>query len=260
MKGNLIIMGCFAAGIAAARMDLLPAWLLSQRRTRIHTLGTHISGRHRPRSLERPATHETIIRGGHDPAARGHHHRHAALLGRRGIPARGTEALPTVSPSAAGFGYYSLSSVLIADMKGAAPDAAELATIALLANIIREMSALFGASLFARWGGRYAPISVAGINSMDVCLPTIVREAHDKDVVPLAVTHGHGSRGERTDTDRYILRWILLTPKRMRTIMTDIACGVPDGAFIYSHRPAEPHYPYPPATAPQDRGRTGMHR
>lgn len=33
-------------------------------------------------------------------------------------------------------------------------------------------------------------ISVAGINSMDVCLPTIVREAHDKDVVPLAVTHG----------------------------------------------------------------------
>ena len=29
MKGNLIIMGCFAAGIAAARMDLLPAWLLS---------------------------------------------------------------------------------------------------------------------------------------------------------------------------------------------------------------------------------------
>lgn len=41
-----------------------------------------------------------------------------------------------------GFGYYSLSSVLIADIKSATlgpQGAAELATIALLANVIREM-------------------------------------------------------------------------------------------------------------------------
>jgi len=55
-----------------------------------------------------------------------------------------------------GFGYYSLSSVLIADLKSATlgvQGAAELATVALLANVVREMIALFGMPLFARWGG-----------------------------------------------------------------------------------------------------------
>ena len=45
-----------------------------------------------------------------------------------------------------GFGYYSLSSVLIADLKSATlgvQGAAELATVALLANVVREMIALF---------------------------------------------------------------------------------------------------------------------
>ena len=80
-----------------------------------------------------------------------------------------------------GFGYYSLSSVLIADIKSATlgpQGAAELATIALLANVIREMIALFGTPVLARWGGRLVPISVAGINSMDVCLPMIVRSSY----------------------------------------------------------------------------------
>lgn len=65
-----------------------------------------------------------------------------------------------------GFGYYSLSSVLIADLKSATlgvQGAAELATVALLANVVREMIALFGMPLFARWGGPLAPISVEGV-------------------------------------------------------------------------------------------------
>ena len=174
MKGNLIIMGCFAAGIAAARMDLLPAWLLS------HDVPVYILS-------------ALIFQVGIGLGASNDLQRMKQSFGAGMILLPAATIIGTLLFSAAGvflLGYYSLSSVLIADMKGAAPDAAELATIALLANIIREMSALFGASLFARWGGRYAPISVAGINSMDVCLPTIVREAHDKDVVPLAVTHG----------------------------------------------------------------------
>ena len=60
-----------------------------------------------------------------------------------------------------GFGYYSLSSVLIADLKSATlgvQGAAELATVALLANVVREMIALFGMPLFARWGGPLAPL------------------------------------------------------------------------------------------------------
>ena len=80
-----------------------------------------------------------------------------------------------------GFGYYSLSSVLIADLKSA--------TVALLANVVREMIALFGMPLFARWGGPLAPISVSGVTSMDVCLPSIARYS-GSDLVPLAILHG----------------------------------------------------------------------
>ena len=67
--------------------------------------------------------------------------------------------------------------------------AAELATVALLANVVREMIALFGMPLFARWGGPLAPISVSGVTSMDVCLPSIARYS-GSDLVPLAILHG----------------------------------------------------------------------
>ena len=82
--------------------------------------------------------------------------------------------------------------VLIADLKSATlgvQGAAELATVALLANVVREMIALFGMPLFARWGGPLAPISVAGVTSMDVCLPSIARYS-GSDLVPLAILHG----------------------------------------------------------------------
>lgn len=91
-----------------------------------------------------------------------------------------------------GFAYYSLSSVLITDLKEASAGvqmAAELGTIALLANIIREMIGLLGAPVFARYFGGLAPISVAGINSMDVCLPVISKSVGSR-VVPLAIIHG----------------------------------------------------------------------
>ena len=83
---------------------------------------------------------------------------------------------------------------MIADIKSATlgvQGATELATIALLANIIREMIALFGTPTLARLGGRLAPISVAGINSMDVCLPVIVRNTYKgEELIPLAILHG----------------------------------------------------------------------
>ena len=69
-----------------------------------------------------------------------------------------------------GFGYYSLSSIFITEYKGA-----ELGTIALLANIFREMMALLGAPLIRKYFGKLAPISAAGVNSMDVLLPSITQ-------------------------------------------------------------------------------------
>jgi len=58
-----------------------------------------------------------------------------------------------------------------------------------LANIIREMLALFGAPPYASFFGKFAPVSVAGINSMDVCLPVISRYS-GKNIVPVAIIHG----------------------------------------------------------------------
>lgn len=83
-----------------------------------------------------------------------------------------------------GFGYYSLSSIFITEMKGA-----ELGTIALLANIMREIITLLCAPLLARWFGPLAPISVGGATSMDTTLPIITRAA-GKEYSVVAVFHG----------------------------------------------------------------------
>lgn len=91
-----------------------------------------------------------------------------------------------------GFAYYSLSSILITQFKEASLGiqlATELGTIALLANIFREMMALLGTPLLVRYFGKLAPISAAGVNSMDVVLPMISRFS-GKEMIPIAIFHG----------------------------------------------------------------------
>ena len=91
-----------------------------------------------------------------------------------------------------GFAYYSLSSILIPLFKEPSIGlqlATELGTIALLSNIIREMMSLVGAPLIRKYFGQLAPISAAGVNSMDVLLPSITR-CSGKEVMPIAIFHG----------------------------------------------------------------------
>lgn len=91
-----------------------------------------------------------------------------------------------------GFAYYSLSSILITQFKEPSIGlqlATELGTIALLSNIIREMMSLVGAALIRKYFGQLAPISAAGVNSMDVLLPSITR-CSGKEVMPIAIFHG----------------------------------------------------------------------
>ncbi len=83
-----------------------------------------------------------------------------------------------------GFGYYSLSSIFITEYKGA-----ELGTVALLSNIMREMITLLCAPLLVRWFGNLAPISAGGATSMDTTLPIISRYAGQK-FVPVSIFHG----------------------------------------------------------------------
>lgn len=83
-----------------------------------------------------------------------------------------------------GFAYYSLSSIFITEYRGA-----ELGTIALLANIIREMLTLLGAPLMARWFGPLAPISAGGATTMDTTLP-ILSQTVGQRYVALSIYHG----------------------------------------------------------------------
>lgn len=83
-----------------------------------------------------------------------------------------------------GFGYYSLSSIFITQYKGA-----ELGTIALAANIIREMSTLVLAPLLVTYFGKLAPIAAGGATSMDTTLPIITRSS-GTDFVFIAMFHG----------------------------------------------------------------------
>ena len=83
-----------------------------------------------------------------------------------------------------GFGYYSLSSIFITEYRGA-----ELGTIALLANISREILTLLAAPLLVRWFGNLAPISAGGATTMDTTLPVITRTAGQQFVV-ISIFHG----------------------------------------------------------------------
>ncbi len=70
----------------------------------------------------------------------------------------------------AGFGYYSLSSILITQMHGE-----ELGVIALLSNVFREVITLSLAPAMFRFCGPLAPIACGGATSMDTTLPVIHR-------------------------------------------------------------------------------------
>ncbi|CDE60667.1 uncharacterized protein BN646_01318 [Parabacteroides sp. CAG:409] len=98
-----------------------------------------------------------------------------------------------------GFAYYSLSSILITQFKEPSIGlqlATELGTIALLSNIIREMMALLGSPLIEKYFGKLAPISAAGVNSMDVVLPSMdvvlpaITRYSGKEMIPVAILHG----------------------------------------------------------------------
>lgn len=83
-----------------------------------------------------------------------------------------------------GFGYYSLSSIFITQYRGP-----ELGTVALLANIAREIITLLGAPLLVRFAGPLSAISAGGATSMDTTLP-IITNVSGKEFVILSIYHG----------------------------------------------------------------------
>lgn len=70
----------------------------------------------------------------------------------------------------AGFGYYSISSIIITKISGDT-----LGVIALLSNVIREITTILLSPFFVKVFGKLAPISSAGATAMDTTLSIIIR-------------------------------------------------------------------------------------
>ena len=83
-----------------------------------------------------------------------------------------------------GFGYYSLSSILITQYKGI-----ELGTIALLSNIFREVITLLLAPWMVKYFGKLSPISAGGATTIDTTFPIIVRYS-GKNYAIVSIYHG----------------------------------------------------------------------
>ena len=84
----------------------------------------------------------------------------------------------------AGLGYYSLSSILIGQVRGT-----QLGVVALISNILREVFTLLLAPLLVKVGGNLAPVASAGATSSDTTLPVIQRYT-DSATTLIAVING----------------------------------------------------------------------
>lgn len=182
MKGSLIIVGFFALGVACGLADVLPD--LSQTDISFYALCAlmfcvGISVGSDPQTLNsfRALSPRLVML----PVA--------TILGTLAGTAIISLLLQGRTPAdclavGSGFGYYSLSSIFITEYRGA-----ELGTVALLANICREIITLLAAPLLARWFGPLAPISAGGATTMDTTLPIIARTSGQGFVV-VSIFHG----------------------------------------------------------------------
>lgn len=182
MKGSLIVVGFFVIGLLDGIEKMVPAWLLNGDVSFVALcglllfvglgIGLNPEMKKEVRSLSpRMALLPVVTIIG-------------SWLGALLIWTVLHRTLSDCMTINSGFAYYSLSSIFITEYRGA-----ELGTIALLANIIREMLTLLGAPLMARWFGPLAPISAGGATTMDTTLP-ILSQTVGQRYVALSIYHG----------------------------------------------------------------------
>ena len=182
LKGSLVIVAFFVAGCLAGLSSALPFDVAGSR------LSTYVLY---------ALMFCVGITLGNDTTLAGRVRRLDPRLALPVMPAVGTLAgaalstllLPPLTAGdtmavGAGFGYYSLSSIFIADFRGA-----ELGTVALLCNVMRELFTLLAAPLVARWFGPLAAVSIGGATTFDTTLPIITQSA-GKPYAVVSVFHG----------------------------------------------------------------------
>lgn len=182
MKGSLIVVGFFVIGLLGGIVKMVPSWLLDGDVSFVALcglllfvglgIGLNPEMKKEVRSLSpRMALLPVVTIIG-------------SWLGALLIWTVLHRTLSDCMAINSGFAYYSLSSIFITEYRGA-----ELGTIALLANIIREMLTLLGAPLMARWFGPLAPISAGGATTMDTTLP-ILSQTVGQRYIALSIYHG----------------------------------------------------------------------
>ena len=83
----------------------------------------------------------------------------------------------------AGFGWYSLSGVILAEIHSV-----ELGSIAFLSNVLRELISILTIPLIAKYSGKIICIAPGGATTMDVTLPIIKESAGEEIVIPAFIS------------------------------------------------------------------------
>ena len=169
MKGSLIILSFFIAGCLVGQMESVPSWLLNDALS-TYTLyallflvgmsigfDSHCWQILREMHIKVLLVPIAVIIGTGAGSV-------AAWLIISDMPMNDVLAV------GAGFGYYSLSTVIITNLGNPV-----LGSVALLSNIIREIVTLLCTPILVRFFGKLAPVASGGATAMDTTLPIIVR-------------------------------------------------------------------------------------
>ena len=181
MSGSLLILAFFGAGLGLARLGRIPRYFVEHDATLyvlwllMGLVGLSIGSDRRLSEILRTLRPRVLLL----PLA--------TTVGTfAGVAAASlflAYSLADCLAVGAGFAYYSLSSIFITQYKGA-----ELGTVALLSNILREILTLVGTPLLVRLLGPLTPISCGGASTMDTTLPIIARYA-GRDWIFVSIVH-----------------------------------------------------------------------
>jgi len=183
MKDSVIIVSTFVLGLVLARFGFLPDYLLNDKLSSyalyvlMFVVGISIGGDDEAISVLKKTNWKVML----VPLS--------VIVGSLGATALYSLFVSSLSVKeamavGAGFGYYSLSSILIGEMHGET-----LGTIALISNIIRELFTLLFSPLLVIVFGRLAPVVSGGATAMDSTLPIIITSS-GKEYGLIAVFNG----------------------------------------------------------------------
>jgi len=167
MKGSLIILAFFTLGLLGGMFRVFPEWILDDKLTTyaLYTLmflvGISIGSDKGAFYILKKMKFKVML----VPLL--------VIIGSLAGTALVAIFLPGINireamAVGAGFGYYSLSSIVISQLSSE-----ELGVIALISNIMREITTLLAVPVMVKYFGKLA--GIGGATAMDTTLPVIVK-------------------------------------------------------------------------------------